>query len=96
VTKPENEIVVVGPGGIEAAKWTMPATARPDLSVVDELARLALAARRLGYWIELRNACAGVLELVDLAGLRVEVVGKAEGAEQGSVEKVVMPDDPAA
>ncbi len=96
MTKPENEIVVVGPGGIEAAKWTMPTTTRPDLSVVEELARLALAARRLGYWIELRNACAGVLELVDMAGLRVEVVGKAEGGKQGGVEKVVMPDNPVA
>ncbi|MDQ6796833.1 MAG: hypothetical protein M3011_02200 [Actinomycetota bacterium] len=96
MTKPENEIVVVGSGGVEEASWTLPVRTPPDLSVVEELARLALAARRLGYSIELRNACGGVSELVDLAGLRVEVVRKAEGGEQGRVEKVVMPDDPVA
>ncbi len=93
MTKPENEIVVIGPDGVEEVRWTLPPVADPDLAAVDELARLTLAARRMGCTLELRNPCAGVLELIDLAGLRVEVVGKAEGGEQGGVEEVVMTDD---
>ncbi len=92
----ENEIVVVGLGGIEVTTWTLPVVAQPDLGVIDELARLQLAARRLGYTIRLRNACAGLSELLDLAGLRLEMQGEAEGGEQVGVEEVVMPDDPVA
>jgi ABC-type transporter Mla MlaB component len=41
----------------------------PDAVTVDALARLQLAARRLGCRVELRNASAALLELVDLMGL---------------------------
>ncbi len=92
----ENEIVVVGPGGIEVTRWTLPVVSEPDLALVDELAHLQLTARRLGYTIRVRNACAGVSELLDLAGLRLEAKGEAEGGEQVGVEEVVMPDDPVA
>ncbi len=90
----ENEIVVVGPGGIEVTSWALPVIAEPDLALVDELARLQLTARRLGYTLRLCNPCAGVAELLDLAGLRLEAQGEAEGGEESGVEKVVMPDDP--
>ncbi len=91
----ENEIVVVTAGGAEVATWMLPHTVT-DLSLVDDVARLVLAARRCGYTIRLRNPCAGLLELIDLAGLAVEVLGKPEAGEQVGVEEVVMPDDPVA
>lgn len=41
----------------------------PDVVTVDALARLQLAARRRDCCVELRNASAGLLELVELMGL---------------------------
>ena len=77
----------------------------PDLAVVDALARLQLAARRLGYSIGLRNASAelrGLLDLVgladvvrDAAALPLEARWEAEGGKQLRVEEVVQPGDPA-
>ena len=64
-----------------------------DLDVVDRLARLELAARRLGGRIELRAAPAGVWSLLDLCGLRGEVGRQPEGREQRRVEEVVLPGD---
>ena len=42
----------------------------PDAVTVDALARLQLAAGRLGCTVRLRNASAGLRELVALMGLR--------------------------
>jgi len=65
----ENEIVVVAPGGAVVARWTLSATSRPDLSAVDELARLRLHARRSGYTVRLCNPSAELSELLHLTGL---------------------------
>lgn len=58
----------------------------PHLGTVGALARLRLAARRLGCELRLRNARAELLELVSLAGLeevlRVEPGGEPEEREQ--------------
>lgn len=91
-----GQIVVVTIGGAEVSSWLLAGAGPLDLSVVDDLARLGLAARRLGYAIRLRRPCPELLELLDLAGLRLEAVGEAEGGEQLRVEEVVMPDDPVA
>ena len=40
-----------------------------DAVAVDALARLQLGARRLGRWVELRNASPALSELLDLMGL---------------------------
>lgn len=79
---------------------------RPDLALLDALARLQLAARRLGCSIRLRNPCPELCELLDLVGLADLLVGEpgsaleagreAEGGEQLGVEKVVEPGDPPA
>jgi len=57
-----------------------------DLTTVDRLARLALAARRLGCRLVLERASAELGALVCLLGLDevlgVEVVGQAEQGEQ--------------
>jgi hypothetical protein len=92
-------------GEIELASWPLPC-GHPRLSVVDELARMQLAARHVGCSIALSAAPDGLLELLDLVGLRaivpvadglaVEVGREAEAGEQVCVEEVVMPDDPVA
>lgn len=96
--------VVLARGDAELASWPLGRSGRPDLSVVEELARLQLAARRRGCVIRLRHACPALSELLDLVGLGeivtggarlwTETGGEAEGGEQVGVEEVVMPDDP--
>ena len=79
---------------------------RPDLALVGALARLQLAALRLGCSIRLRDPCPELRDLLDLVGLAELVAGapglplearrEAERGEQLGVEEVVEPDDPAA
>ena len=46
VRRPEGDaIVVLAVGGTEMAHWPLAGSTRPDLTVIDSLARLALAAR---------------------------------------------------
>jgi hypothetical protein len=94
--------IVLARGDAEVASWPLAGSARPNLDVVDELARLHLMARRAGYTIRLRDACvelSGLLDLVGMpelatgVGLR-QVGGQAECGEQLGVEEVVIPDDP--
>ena len=89
-------VLVCGPD--EVASWPLTGQGSPDLSAVDALARLQLAARRLGCSIRLRETCAELVELLDLAGLLgcLEVGGEPEGGEEAGVEEVVVPDDPVA
>jgi hypothetical protein len=99
-------MVVLVRRGTELAGWPLSGWDDDGLAAVDRLARLQLAARRLGWSIELRGAGAELLELLDLAGLAevvpegcglgVEPGGEAEGREQVRVDEVVMPDDPVA
>jgi ABC-type transporter Mla MlaB component len=70
--------VVLVRGGAEVACMPLPAGRHPDISVVEHLARLQLAARRMGYSIRLRDAPGELLELIDLAGLS-EIVTDAAG-----------------
>ena len=76
-----------------------------DLAAVDMLARLRLAAGRVGIRMELRGASLELRELLDLAGLRdvvrcseplsVETGGQSEQREEpGGVEEEADPDDP--
>lgn len=99
-------LVVLVCGDVEVASWPLAGLDRLDLAVVNELARLQLAARRLGCEIRLRAACTELCELLNLvglgelgsdtAGLCRQSSGEAEGGEQIGVEEVVMPDDPVA
>ncbi len=88
--------VVVRRGDTELARWTLGSDGdgEPDLGTVDDLCRLQLAARRLGWSVRLRGTAA-MSELLELAGL-TEVVGQAECGEQVGVEEVVVSDDPVA
>ena len=109
VVRPDTgaEVVLVR-GHDEVASWPLVRRGLPDVALVEELARLQLAARRLGCSIRLRRACPELARLIELVGLAevlnsdvgtgggLEVGGKAEGGEQRRVEEVVMPDDPVA
>lgn len=86
-------------GGVEVARWPFLDGGRVDLTVVDALARLQLAARTMGCSIRLQDAgadLAGLLELVGLADAVLQGLGQAEGGEQRGVDEVVVPDDPIA
>jgi hypothetical protein len=71
---------------------------RPDLALVEGLARLQLSARRCGLEIRVRapsEEMRGLLELVGLAGdLGVEARREAELGEQVGIEEVVQPRYP--
>ena len=106
VLRPRTDAtVVLARGEAEIATWLLRAWTPADLVVVDQLARLQLAARRLGCTIRLRSVCAELAQLLELVGL-AELLGgcgelrqvgrKPEGLEQVGVEEVVMPDDPVA
>jgi len=73
--------------------------ARADLAVVDTLARIALAARRCGCAIRVRDASDELRGLVALAGLAgvlaLEPHREAELGEQVGIEEVVEPGDAA-
>lgn len=77
---------------------------RPDVDFVDALARLELAARRLGWALRLTETSAELAALLDLTGLagvvggsgewlRLEADGQAEGREQLGEQEVVPPHD---
>ena len=100
--QPHAEVVLLR-GDEEIASWALLGTGRPDLDMVNEVARLQLAARRLGCSIWLRHACPDLLQLLELVGLydlawrrSLQVVREAEGGEEAGVEEAVMPDDPVA
>ena len=80
---------------------------RPDLEAIEAVARLALAARRLGCGIRLENASPDLRELVAFVGLAevlpcstasaIESGGQAEQREEpGGVEEERDPADPPA
>jgi hypothetical protein len=83
--------------GREVVSWPL-ASEEIDLADVDVLARLQLAARRVGCSIQLRDPDQRLVELLRLAGLTavvpavagisvVEVRGQPEGREEVCVEE---------
>jgi hypothetical protein len=75
--------VVLTCGETEVARWALDGAHDPDLSVVDLLARLHLAARRLGYSIRLSDPPGPLLALIDLAGLAGVIVATTAPATTG-------------
>ena len=51
------------------AEWDVHCDGRPALALLDELARLQLAARRLGLAIRVQEADSRLAEVIALAGL---------------------------
>ena|SRR5215472_381845 len=67
----------------------------PDLAVIEALARFQLMARRAGDRVWLEDVSTALGDLLDLAGLRRQMIGQAEGREQVlGVEEEVQADDP--
>ncbi len=85
----------VAPDGTVWTTRVMTGYGNPDLSDVDELARLQLWATRLGASIVLDSVCPRLLELIELAGLPVQMRGKSEHREDlRRAQKDVETDDP--
>jgi hypothetical protein len=61
--------VVLVSGETVLATWDIECDGRPALALVDELARLHLAARRLGWAIALRDTDADLAGVIELCGL---------------------------
>jgi hypothetical protein len=88
-------VTVRGPEAETLASWLVSGPGCPDLSVVEGLARLQLAALRSDNRVMITEVCPELLELIDLVGLRGEVVGQAEGGEdQLGVEEGMETTDP--
>jgi hypothetical protein len=75
-------VTVLGPGGSEQVRCTLEGPRPPDLGVVDGVARLALLAARHGGAVVLSEVASDLRELLDLAGLGVEVQGEPEGGKE--------------
>lgn len=75
-------VVVARAGdGTELAAWPLVLPGPPDLSVVDALARLQLAAGRAGFSVSLDEATPELLALLELVGLADVVPAAVAGSE---------------
>ena len=101
--KDGSTVVMLVVDGVETVIWRLDGRSRPELALVDALARLQLEARRRGWSIRLRNPGGELLGLLELAGLRdvlgapalpLDASGEAAGGEQLGVEEVVDRRDP--
>jgi len=75
--------------GAEVARWPLDDSGRADLTTVEMLLRLQLAARRLGYRMALIDPDPELLDLIELVGLS-EVLG-AVALSAGQVSR--QPED---
>jgi hypothetical protein len=75
-------VMVVGHDGTKLACYALEGPGPPDLGAVDDVARLALQAGRLGGGIVLAEVSAALRALLELTGLTVEVEGQAELREE--------------
>lgn len=93
----DSTVIVVVDGDTVVARWRVDYLARPDLSMVETMARLHLAARRIGLDVHLEHPPKELWELVELVGmadLLLDAGRQAEGSEQLGVEEVMKPGDP--
>ena len=89
-------VVVRRPGATARVLGAIGGPGLPDLGVVGRLSRWALSARRGGAALVVREACAELRELLELAGLGGEVRGQVEDGEHpAGVEEGVDGRDPA-
>jgi hypothetical protein len=81
-------VAVVDRQGTPLACCVLSGNGSPDLEAVDQVARLLLAAKRLGGWIVLGDTSPALWALLELAGLDVEVEGQSElGKESFRVQQ---------
>lgn len=77
-----GRVQIVGADDTTLACHQLGGPGPPDLGAVDDVARLALLARRLGGHIVLSDVSPALRSLLELAGLRVEVEWEAERREE--------------
>jgi hypothetical protein len=75
-------VTVVGPDGDKVASGVLRSSGAPDLGAVDGIARLALAAGRLGGAMFLAQVSPALDALLELTGLRVQMEGESESREE--------------
>ncbi len=75
-------VLVVGADHAAVACHQLGGPGPPDIGAVDDVARLALQARRLGGRIVLSEVSPALRSLLSLAGLCVEMEREAEGGEE--------------
>ena len=73
---------LIGPNGDRLGCYPFGGPSSPDLRAVDEVARLELLTARLGGRIQLIDVAPALRELLELAGLAVEVERQPKGREQ--------------
>ena len=76
-------------GGRVTASWLLEGDGTPDLAAVDAVAHQALAATRAGGRLVLADVTPALRELLELAGLGVEMEGQPESREQALVVEEV-------
>lgn len=81
-TRPFCVLRIFGADGTEELSMPLWGAEAPDLATVDRIGRLALLARRDGGRLELDEVTPELAELLELAGLSVEVQRQAEAREQ--------------
>lgn len=83
------------PDGRVRVEWSLRGPGEPGLSVVDDLAQLRLAVRRRGGRLVLSEVSAELADLLDLCGLRRQLLGEPErGEDPCGVEEAVVLGDP--
>jgi hypothetical protein len=80
--RPWCRVTLLGVDGTAVAWWVLDGPGAPDLGAVDEVARLKLMVGRVGGSVALTDLSPAFRELLDLAGIRVEVEGKPELGEE--------------
>lgn len=71
-------VTLAAPDGTVVASCVLEGAVRPDLRVVDDIAQQALLAARLGIGIRLSEVAPALRELLELAGLDLEMEGETE------------------
>lgn len=75
-------MVAIAQDGTALGVWLLEGSGLPGLPALAEVAERALEARRAGGRLVLDAATSELAELIELAGLPVEVRRQAEGREQ--------------
>ena len=93
-------VTLVGPGRTEIGRLVLEGPGLPDLGAVETVARLSLMAGRRGGAIVLADVSPHLRQLLEVAGLEVEVEGEAEGGKEsfgveGMQEETHLGDLPA-
>jgi hypothetical protein len=68
-------VTIIGPGGAPLVSGFLEGPVAADMAAVDDVARLALMAKRVGCGMVLSEVSADLRALLELTGLRVEMEG---------------------